>query len=112
MGTVTKRDLVIRVSNETGKIQQDVLDIVQKTLDVITESLAEGDDVVLRNFGAFQIKVSKAKVGRNPNKPDKQVEIPPRAIVKFKPGKQMKEQVSGLSEKLVSHQKDGAKKPE
>ena len=33
----------------------------------------------------------KQKIGRNPNKPGTDVVIPPRAIVKFKPGKEMKE---------------------
>ena len=41
--TLTKRDLVIRISNETGLVQQQVLDVVQKTLDYIAEALAKGD---------------------------------------------------------------------
>jgi len=100
MATVTKRDLVVKISSETGMIQQEVFDIVQKTLDTITECLSNGDDVILRNFGAFQVKLTKAKVGRNPNKPETNVTIPPRSIVKFKPGKEMKERVVKLSEKL------------
>ena len=48
----------------------------------------------MRNFGTFEVKVTKAKVGRNPKDPSKDVPIPPRAVVKFKPGKEMKEQVA------------------
>jgi nucleoid DNA-binding protein len=44
--TLTKRDLVIRITNETGLIQQQVFDVVQKTLDYITEALAKGDKVM------------------------------------------------------------------
>lgn len=101
MATVTKRDLVVKISSETGMIQQEVFDIVQKTLDTITDCLANGDDVILRNFGAFQVKLTKAKVGRNPNKPATNVTIPPRSIVKFKPGKEMKERVVRLSENMT-----------
>jgi nucleoid DNA-binding protein len=96
MKTVTKRDLVVRISNETGMTQQQVFDVIQKTLDTVTATLAGGDEVVLRNFGSFQVRETKQKIGRNPNKPGTDVIIPPRAIVKFKPGKEMKEKVATL----------------
>src|SRR5262245_19791087 len=94
---MTKRDLVLRISNETGLVQQDVLNVVQMTLDYISEGLAKRQTVELRNFGVFEIKIRKARVGRNPNKPEKDVPIPERAVVKFKPGKEMREAVSKLS---------------
>jgi nucleoid DNA-binding protein len=94
MATVTKRELVVKISNETGLTQQQVFDVIQKTLDSITDALSSGDTVVMRNFGAFQVKETKAKIGRNPKDPGKDVPIPARAVVKFKPGKEMKEQVS------------------
>lgn len=91
--TLTKRDLVIRISDETGLIQQQVLDVVQKTLDYIAEALAKGDKVELRNFGVFEVKTRKARIGRNPNAPETDVPIPTRSVVKFKPGKEMKAEV-------------------
>ena len=94
MNTVTKRDLVVKISNETGLTQQEVFDVIQKTLDSITDALANGDSVVMRNFGAFSVKQTKAKIGRNPKNPGKDVPIPARAVVKFKPGKEMREQVA------------------
>jgi len=94
---MTKRDLVIRISNETGLIQQEVLAVVQKTLDYIAEALAKGEKVELRNFGVFEVKVRKARVGRNPNAPETDVPIPERAVVKFKAGKEMRDQVIKLS---------------
>jgi len=92
----TKRDLVMRIADETGLIQQDVYQVVQKTLDYITESLARGEDVELRNFGVFEVKERKERVGRNPNKPEKVVTIPTRKVVKCKPCKIMREDVSRL----------------
>ncbi|MFZ1072849.1 MAG: HU family DNA-binding protein [Verrucomicrobiia bacterium] len=88
--TLTKRGLVIRISSETGLHQQQVLDVVQKTLDFIAESLAKGDNVELRNFGVFEVKIRKARVGRNPKVPEIDVAIPARATVKFKAGKEMR----------------------
>jgi nucleoid DNA-binding protein len=93
MGNLTKRDLVVRISNETGLVQQQVFDVVQKTLDYITDALAEGQNVELRNFGVFEVRLTKSRVGRNPNKPEKDVVIPARATVKFKAGKVMRQRV-------------------
>ena len=78
-------------------VQQQVLDVVQKTLDHVCDALADGRNVELRNFGVFEVKVRKARIGRNPNRPETDVPIPRRAVVKFKPGKEMREAVLKLS---------------
>lgn len=96
MATIRKRDLMVRVSDDSVITQQQVFDVVQRTLDAITTELAEGNSVVLRNFGTFEVRQTKAKIGRNPKNPEKDVPIPPRAVVKFKPGKEMKEKVGEL----------------
>ena len=92
---MTKRDLVVRISKETGIIQEDVYTVIQRTLDYITEGLSEGSHIEFRDFGVFEVSVRKARIGRNPNKPDQVVNIPQRRVVKFKPGKKMKEKVLG-----------------
>jgi len=97
---MTKRDIVIQISNDTGLIQQDVLAVVQRTLDILSEALAQGKTVELRNFGVFEVKLRRARIGRNPNAPEHDVRIPPRAVVKFKAGKQLRAEVLKLSEKL------------
>ena len=97
MANLTKRDLVVKISNETGMVQHQVFDVIQKTLDHITGSLAHGNPVELRNFGIFEVRLTKARVGRNPNQPQSSVIIPPRATVKFKAGKIMRQKVSKLS---------------
>ena len=99
---MTKRDLVMRISSETGMVQQHVLDVIQKTLDYISQSVAQGRKVELRNFGVFEVKVRKARVGRNPNAPETDVPIPERAVVKFKPGKEMREKVIKLTSAQVT----------
>jgi nucleoid DNA-binding protein len=98
--TLTKRDLVMRISSETGVIQQQVFKVVQKTLDCITEALAAGNKVELRRFGVFEVRVRRARIGRNPNVPQTNVPIPERAVVKFKAGKEMRAGVRKLPAKL------------
>lgn len=96
---MTKRDLVVKISKETGMIQSDVAEIVQKTLDSIAEDLIAGNTIELRNFGVFEIKVRKSRKGRNPNKPANEVTIPERTVVKFRAGKELKEAVEKLHSK-------------
>ncbi len=93
---MTKRELVVRISEATGLVQHEVLDVVQKTLDYISEAVTNGEKVELRNFGVFEVKTRKSRVGRNPNAPETDVPIPSRTVVKFKPGKEMREGVSKL----------------
>lgn len=97
MANLTKRDLVVRISNETGMVQSEVLNVVQKTLDFITDSLADGHDVELRNFGIFEVRLTKPRVGRNPNEPGSRYDIPERASVRFKMGKVMRQKVSKMT---------------
>ena len=92
---MTKRDLVMRIADETGLIQQDVYAVIQKSLDYIVEALENDDTVEFRNFGVFEVRERKQRIGRNPNKPENVVTIPARKVVKFKPGKIMREKITG-----------------
>jgi len=66
MKNLTKREIVINISEKTGLIQQDVHQIIQLVLGQIIDAVAEGRNVELRNFGVFEVKVRKPRVGRNP----------------------------------------------
>ncbi|MBT9449897.1 HU family DNA-binding protein [Akkermansia glycaniphila] len=94
--TLTKRDLVNQISAHSDLTQSDVFDVIQKAVEIITKRLGKGDRVVIRNFGTFQVKTVKAKVGRNPKNPAKDVPIPARSVVKFKAGKTLKETVGKI----------------
>ena len=90
---MTKKDIVLKITDMTGIKQVDVKNIVQKTFDVITESLIRNEKVELRNFGVFKIKERRARFGRNP-RTGETVPVPPRRVVVFKPGLEMKEKIS------------------
>lgn len=93
---LTKRDIVLSIYEKTGYPQKEVREVVQLTLDSIADALAEGRNVELRNFGVFEIQVRKSRIGRNPNKPEKDVVIPTRAVIKFKAGKELKAEIKSL----------------
>ena len=94
MSKLTKRDIVVAISNQTGMVQHEVFEVVQRTLDHITDSLAKNVAVELRNFGVFQPRLTKPRVGRNPNEPGSSFVIPPRsARSSSRPGKIMRQRV-------------------
>lgn len=93
---LTKREIVLEIYNKTGFPQKQVVDTVQMTLDIIQKALADGRNVELRNFGVLEVQVRKARIGRNPNKPEAEVIIPQRAVVKFKSGKILKQQLKKI----------------
>ena len=89
---MTKKDIVMKIAEESGLKQIDVKVAVQKTLDHITSALAAGKTVELRNFGVFKVKTRKPRIGRNP-KTGVTVSIPERKVVTFKSGMIMKKKV-------------------
>jgi nucleoid DNA-binding protein len=101
MANLTRRDLVIRISNETGMVQQAVQKVMDRMLDHLIESLSQGQAVELRNFGRFKVSIRKARVGRNPRRPEKDVPIPARAVVKFRASLEMKVRVMKLVQILT-----------
>lgn len=90
--TMTKKDIVVKIADDTGIKQIEVKKVLQKALDDIIESLARGETVELRNFGIFKVKTRKGRIGRNPRTGDS-VPIPEKKVVTFKPGLIMKERV-------------------
>ena len=92
--TMTKRELVIRVANKLGMTQSDVSKVIEATFETLSQSLAEGKRWELRDFGVFEVKTRASRIGRNPRTGD-QVPVPERRVVTFRPGKKMKEIVSG-----------------
>ena len=82
---LTKRELVLAISQQTGITQVDVKRVVQQALHHIVESLKAGKTIELRNFGVFKIRQRAPRRGRNP-KTGQEVPVPSKRVVSFKPG--------------------------
>ena len=89
---MTKKDIVLRIADETHIKQIDVKKVVQKTFDCIIESLIRGEKIELRNFGVFKIKERRSRTGRNP-RTGEVVPVPSRKVVVFKSGLEMKQKI-------------------
>lgn len=89
---MTKKDIVLSISEKTSIKQIDVKRVVQETFDHIVDALNKGQTVELRNFGIFKVKSRKGRVGRNP-RTGESVDIPEKKVVGFKAGLEMKKKV-------------------
>ena len=87
-----KRDIVLKISQDTQIKQVVVKKVVQRTFDAIYEALRSGKRIELRNFGVFQVKKRKKRIGRNP-KTGEIIPVPERNTVVFKPGLDMKKYI-------------------
>jgi integration host factor subunit beta len=93
---VTKKEIVKDIADHLGLTQLKTKEIVQKTFDAIVETLVEQRRIELRNFGVFEVKQRAARKARNPRTGDR-VDVPPKNVVTFKPGKKMEELVRKMT---------------
>ncbi len=92
---MTKKEIVRQISERIGMTQLKTKEIVQLTFNAIVDTLLEDKRIELRNFGVFEVKQRKARKARNPRTGEK-VDVPPKNVVTFKPGKEMEERVLRL----------------
>ena len=83
---MTKADIVNEISKSTGIDKATVLETVEKFMEAVKDSLANGENVYLRGFGSFVIKKRAQKTARNISK-NTTIIIPEHNIPSFKPAK-------------------------
>jgi len=95
--TVTKKELVNRIAEETGQTKVVVKNILQRFLDEIIEELVQGNRLEFREFGVFEVRMRAARQAQNPRTLEK-VTVPAKRVVKVKVGRTMRERVCGEEE--------------
>lgn len=83
---MTKADIVNMIAKNTGIDKATVLTSVESFMEVIKDSLKDGDNVYLRGFGSFIVKPRAEKTARNISK-NTTIIIPAHNIPAFKPSK-------------------------
>ena len=92
--TITKKELVNRIAEETGQTKVVVKNILQRFLDEIIGELSVGNRLEFREFGVFEVRLRAARQAQNPRTLEK-VTVPAKRVVKFKVGRTMRERVCG-----------------
>src|SRR5215203_560131 len=83
---MTKAELVNQISEQTGVEKNVALNIVEATMNVIKETMSDGENVYLRGFGSFIVKRRAQKLGRIISR-NTTIVIPEHSIPAFKPAK-------------------------
>jgi integration host factor subunit beta len=107
VATVTKKEIVKKISEDINLTQLKTKDIVQRTLDAIIQTLVSEGRIELRNFGVFEVKQRAPRKARNPRTGDK-VYVPSKNVVTFKPGKEMEELVRKMDPSKLPMEEDDA----
>jgi integration host factor subunit alpha len=93
--TLTRADLSEAVHRQIGLSRSESADLVKSVLDMMSDTLVEGQSVKLSSFGTFMVRSKNGRVGRNP-KTGEEVPITPRRVLVFRPSQVMKNIINGL----------------
>lgn len=92
-----KNDIINGVGEVAAVSRQKATQAVETIIEVMRQSLARGDRIELRGFGVFLVKPRKKGIGRNPKRPQDEVQIPPGFTIRFKPGKELRDLTDGTT---------------
>ena len=91
---MTRSELIEKIAAKNPHLMlKDVERVVAVVFDTIIDSLAKGDRVEFRGFGAFSVRTRDSRLAKNP-RTGEQVKVEERKIPHFKTGKQLFESLN------------------
>ena len=109
--TLTKADIVAEVYAQGLLTKAEAADAVERSLDLIKEALAAGEEVLVSGFGKWSVRAKTERRGRNPQTGDP-LTLPSRRVVTFRPSRVLKARVQGESiEGLLPEEEKPTPKP-
>ncbi len=88
---MNKVELIEKISAKVGVSKKDAEEMMAAFMEITTDTLKSGGEVVLTGFGSFSSKRREARVGVNPQNPTMKINIPAVTVPKFKAGKALKD---------------------
>jgi integration host factor subunit beta len=94
---MTKSELIEVLSRHQAHLKADDVDLAVKTLlEMMSNALARGERIEIRGFGSFSLHFRPPRLGRNPKTGDS-VALPGKHVPHFKPGKELRDRVNGVT---------------
>ncbi len=90
---MNKKELIDAVAKDCGCKKSEAKEMTESLINNIVKALKKGDRVVMVGFGVFDVKHRKARIARNPQKPNQTVRVPARKVPIFRAGKSLKDAV-------------------
>ena len=91
---LTKKDIVDNILRYPIFERADVLKHVESIMEIMRETLANGEDILISGFGKFCVKEKKERKGRNPATGEAMM-LRARRIVTFKPSGNLRQKTNG-----------------
>ena len=92
--TVTKSDVVNAIHNNLGLPKAQSAKVVESLLEIVKQTLANGEDVLISGFGRFCVKNKQERKGRNPQT-GKDMMLGSRKVVTFKCSGVLRDRING-----------------
>lgn len=90
---LTKKDIAERIRDSAGFSKAEALDLTDTILEIIKETLAAGEDVLVSGFGKFSVKTKAERKGRNPATAMDMM-LPARRVVAFKCSGKLRDRIN------------------
>ncbi|MDR2836355.1 MAG: HU family DNA-binding protein [Bacteroidales bacterium] len=90
---MNKSELVSSMAEKAGLKKQDAKKALEAFVETVSQQLKAGDKITLVGFGTFSVSERAARKGRNPQKPDQEIDIPAKKVAKFTVGSELKEAI-------------------
>ena len=91
--SLTKDKLITRLQTQVGLDKQESRQIVERVLEIMKDTLAEGDNLLISGFGRFSVRQKKARRGRNPQTKEA-LTLGPRKVLVFKASGVLRERMN------------------
>ena len=92
---MNKAQLALQIAQKLDLPKKLGDDFIAAFEEIVTRTLAHGDEVVIAGFGKFSSRTRKGRVGVNPQNPSEKIDIPSVLVPKFKAGKALKDTLKG-----------------
>lgn len=92
--TLTKVDLIEKIQSSNGLTKKQSTAFVEATIDLIKDTLASGEDILISGFGKFCVKDKAERKGRNPATGEDKM-LPARRVVTFKCSGKLRNRING-----------------
>jgi len=89
---MNKKELAAALAEAKQTTKKDAAEIIDSVIDIMSNTLSNGEDVELYGFGKFKLSSRKAYTARNPQT-GAPIEVPEKRVVTFKAAKSLKEAV-------------------
>jgi len=92
--TLTKPQIIEKIRTSTNSSEKKSYETVETLLEIIKQTLASGEDILISGFGKFRVKEKSERKGRNPSTGGDMM-LRPRRVVTFKCSGKLREWVNG-----------------